>query len=561
MRIIKDGLSFAFNPESKKLVATFTPISGNEIKFTVAYIQQRLSEENFSYLFFPANSLYQLARFCNHSADQFQLEIGELKDASCEVIVSTVAMSATLTISPAFGGKSLTLSDIHAALEEAGVVYGIMSDQEIEQRLQENCTNFEIAIGLHPIDGVDTKFQSLVPEMIERPEINDEDICDFRESSSLVIIQEHQPVMRRIPAVRGQEGYNVFGKLLDCYHGIEYFFSPNQQGVYNAPEDNNLLLSTLTGTATLIPNGIIVLPVLIVESVNIETGNINFAGTVIVRGDVETGMKIYALNDLTIEGCVENASLECGGVLTVSKSVQNSQLKADKDIFLRGGINTTKVVSHASVTVMFAEYSQIEAGLDIVICDFSLNSGLFAGNKIAVGRKGSRKKSITGGIAWAMLEIKASILGVNTEVPTYVRVGSDPHIQRRIDELNHLISENDKEQGYIKKLLVHVVSKQGLSNEQKELHKKLKLHLVKLLSERASYDNEYLKLHENMALMDFARVTADRQAHIGCEIQVSGIAYKVSETLGQSIFRNKEGKITMTNKLSNLIKNGASKSF
>lgn len=554
---IKSKLSFSLNRESKKLEAIFTPVFGDEGQFTASLIRERLAQENFADLFFPENSLYQLAKFCNHSTDSFQLEIGELRDASCEIVISSDEMTATLTVNSAFGGKPLTLADIHNTLKQTGIIYGVIPDQEIEQLLHENLPSFIIASGLHPIGGLDTQFKSLVPEMAEKAQIDDECICDFRDVSSIVIVKEGQRVMRRTPAIQGQNGYNVFGKFLDCYHGMEVYFSQNQQGVCVDPTDQNILLSTLTGTATLIPNGIIVLPVLIVESVNLETGNINFAGTVIVRGNVETGMKIYALNDVIVEGGVENASIECNGSLTVYNSVQNSHLAADKDILLKGGVNGTKVISHASVAVAFSEYSNIEAGLNIVICDFSLNSGLFAGNKITVGLKGSRKKSITGGIAWAMLEVKATTLGINTEVPTIIKVGSDPSIQRRLDELNNLISANDKELEYTNKLLDYVKNPSFLDiAKQAELYRKLKLNLVKSLSERESYDNEYMKLCENMAMIEFARVTADRTVHVGCEIQISGVMYKVKDVLGQSTFRNKKGLITVTNKLSALIKNG-----
>lgn len=569
MTITTSKLSFVLKPESKKLEAIFTPVFGDGEQFTTALIRERLAEENLAHLFFPENSLYQLAKMCNHSADPFQLEIGELKDASCAIKVSSDEMTATLVVSPAFGGKPLMLSDIHNSLKQAGVIYGVISDQEIEQQLQEkNLSDFVIASGLHPIDGTDTQFKSLVPDIVERPQIDDDGICDFRNLSSIVIVKEGDPVMRRVPAIQGEKGYNVFGKLLDCYHGIEVPFSQNQQGVCVAPDDQNVLLSTLTGTATLIPHGIIVLPVLVVDEVNLETGNIDFAGTVIVLGNVETGMKIYALDDVNVEGNVENASIECGGSLTVYNFVQNSHLKADKDVFLQGGANTTKITTHASVSVTFSEYSNIEAGLNIAISDFSLNSGLFAGNKITVGQTKSprkTKKSITGGISWAMLEIKATMLGINTGVRTIIKVGSDPHIQRRLDELNNLISKNDRDQGYIKKLLEHVKTQKCLSSsdetKQADLQKKLKLNFAKLLSERESYDNEYLKLYENIEKVDFARVVADRNVHAGCEIQISGVVHKVKDALGQSIFRNTEGEITVTNKLSSLIKNGASNSF
>jgi uncharacterized protein (DUF342 family) len=559
-------LSFLLDNKSKKLIAIFKYTLENKEAFTFSLIREKLTEENLDNLFFPENSLHQLTKMCNESIDSFQLEIGELKDASCTIDISLDEMTATLLINPAFGGKPLMITDIKNSLKQAGIIYGVISDQEMEQRLQENASNFIIASGLIPIDGIDTQFVSLVPDIIERPQIEDDCICDFRNISSIVIVQEGDALMRRIPSVQGEKGYNVFGKLLNCYNGIEIPFSQNLQGVCIAPDDTDVLLSTLTGTATLIQHGIIVLPLLVVDEVSLKTGNIDFAGSVVVLGNVEAGMKISALNDVNIEGNVESASIECGGILTVYNFVQNSSLRANKNVFLQGGANSTKITSHASINVTFSEYSHIEAGLNITIGDFSLNSNLFAGNRIAVGQITSsrqNKKSIIGGIAWAMLEIKAKIIGVNTEVPTIISVGSNPNIQQRVDELDNLIAENDKKQKQINNLFEHINVQKSSNDEfkQADLQKKLKLNFAKLLSERESYDIEYLKLHENTEKLHLARVVADKNVHVGCEIQISGLAHKIREPLGQSIFRNIEGEITVTNKLSSLIRNAPSIKF
>jgi uncharacterized protein (DUF342 family) len=559
-------LSFLLDNKSKKLIAIFKYTLENKEAFTFSLIREKLTEENLDNLFFPENSLHQLTKMCNESIDSFQLEIGELKDASCTIDISLDEMTATLLINPAFGGKPLMITDIKNSLKQAGIIYGVISDQEMEQRLQENASNFIIASGLIPIDGIDTQFVSLVPDIIERPQIEDDCICDFRNISSIVIVQEGDALMRRIPSVQGEKGYNVFGKLLNCYNGIEIPFSQNLQGVCIAPDDTDVLLSTLTGTATLIQHGIIVLPLLVVDEVSLKTGNIDFAGSVVVLGNVEAGMKISALNDVNIEGNVESASIECGGILTVYNFVQNSSLRANKNVFLQGGANSTKITSHASINVTFSEYSHIEAGLNITIGDFSLNSNLFAGNRIAVGQITSsrqNKKAIIGGIAWAMLEIKAKIIGVNTEVPTIISVGSNPNIQQRVDELDNLIAENDKKQKQINNLFEHINVQKSSNDEfkQADLQKKLKLNFAKLLSERESYDIEYLKLHENTEKLHLARVVADKNVHVGCEIQISGLAHKIREPLGQSIFRNIEGEITVTNKLSSLIRNAPSIKF
>lgn len=561
--LIKNGLNFVLNEESCKLEAIFTPNNIDKIEFTVALVKQRLSEENFLNLFISENSLFQLVRSCNKNNEPFKIEIGELRDASGEVVVSKDEMTATLIYSPAFGGKLLTLTDVHHCLQQAGITYGLISDQKIEAILnEEQISELIVAKGLPPVAGIDAQFESLIPQRVKEQCTCDQEIIDYRDLGEIVTVQEGQLVMRRIPAKPGQKGRNVFGDVIDCYHGLDTPFSSNKKGVYINPDDNDYLCSELIGTPVLIPHGVIVLPILTLKCVDLKSGNVNFPGGVIVQGDVENEMKVYALNDLVIEGNVENAHLECGGCLTVFGSIQNSRLKADGDVNLHGGINASRVISHSSIEVMFTEYSDIEAGIDISVCDYALNSGLFAGNKITIGQKGKRK-SLVGGVAWAMLEVKAAVFGSTTEVNTRIRVGSDPHIQKRLDELNSSLVTNDKEQNRIKKLIVHICSKQEKTTELTELteltqlNERLELTLHKLISENEFYNKELAMIYDNLAMIKYAKVIAESRVNIGSEIQISQALLKTDKPLGRSIFRESRGEIEVVNKLSALLSNSA----
>lgn len=551
--LIENGLRFILNDESCKLEAIFVPSEASGIKFTATWIKQRLREENFLHLFISESSLSKLINACNTIAEPFRMEIGELRDANCDIAISIDKMIATLIFSPAFGGKALTLNDVHHCLQQVNVVYGIVPDQEIEDFLNQNqISEFVIAKGLPPIEGVDTQFESLIPERVKEPCTSDQETVDYRNLGEIITVQEGQLVMHRISAKPGQKGYDVFGNLVDCYHhGLDIPFSPNQKGVRIDPNDNEYLCSELIGTPILITHGVTVLPILTLKAVDFKSGNVSFAGGVVVKGDVETGMKVYALHDLVIEGNVENAELECGGHLTILGCVQNTRLKADGDIKLYGGANTSRAVSHSSIEVMFTEYSDIEAGVDIIVSDYSLNSGLFAGNKITVGKKGKRK-SLVGGVAWAMLEVTASVLGAATETITRVRVGSDPHIQKRLDDLNGLLIDNDKEQSRVKKLIEHVNSKPA-TDELTELTKRLELNLHKLISENEFYNKGLAVLYDNLAMIKYAKIMAGTRVNIGCEIQISAVSWKVDKTLSRSVFRESSGKINIINKLSALL--------
>ncbi len=551
--LVENRLNFVLNEDSRKLEAIFVLNKADKIEFTIALVKQRLSEENFLHLFISESSLSRLVRTCNTAVEPFKIEIGELQDASCDITISEDEMTATLTFFPAFGGKILTLPDVHHCLQQSGITYGLVSDQEIEEILNhDQISKLIVAKGLPPIAGIDAQFKSLIPQRVKEPCISDQDTVDYRNLGEIITVAEGQWVMHRTPAKPGHEGSNVFGDLIDCYHGLDTPFSSNKKGVYIDPNNNEYLCSALIGTPILVPHGVIVLPVLTLKCVDLKSGNVNFPGGVIVQVDVENDMKVYALDDLVIEGDVENADLECGGCLTIFGSVQNSRLKADGDVKLYGGVSSSSVVSRSSIEAMFVEYSNVEAGIDITICDYSLNSDLFTGNKITVGQKGKRK-SLVGGVAWAMLEVKASVFGTKAEIITRIRVGSDPYIQKRVDTLNSSIVENDKEQNRIKKLIVHICSKKEQTAELTNLTDRLELNLHKLVSENEFYLKELATLYDNLAMIKYAKVIAGSRVHIGCEIRISDVLWKTDKTLNRSIFRESNGEIAVIDKLSALL--------
>jgi uncharacterized protein (DUF342 family) len=311
-----------------------------------------------------------------------------------------------------------------------------------------------------------------------------------------------------------------------------------------------------------VPNGMIVSPILTLKKVNFESGNIRFDGSVVVNGDVEESMKIYALEDITIEGNVTDSQLECMGNLTIKGFVTGcSELIANGNITVLGGvqgyneigatgetaadnIHEAKVLSHGSVLVGFAENFTIEAGVDIVIEKYALNSQLMAGNKIVTGAKNSGKKSsIMGGIAWAMTLVKGTILGAASGIKTHIQVGSNPYIQKRTATLKTLLIPNEKEQKDIHKILAFIDSHPERGNA--EMLEKLHHTLSKLVIDADMYHAELTELAGNLTMIDDAKVIAERGVYTGTEIRINNTFWKAQENRGKSVFRSEHREMTI----------------
>jgi uncharacterized protein len=558
---IENGLNFKLNLKNRKLFAVISPCE-DKIELTAKIVKERLEQSNFSDFFINDFLICDLVYRYNHSNNEIlEIEIGEQRDASCEIVLSDDKMQALMTLTPNFGGVAMTLTAVKKCLLEKNIVWGIVSDIEIEEAIKQGeICEFVIAQGLEPVHGQDTQFVSLIDGVSSKkcqPLVNEDGIVDFRElGSTITIVNKDEVLMYRTPPVIGKEGKNVLGEVVLPSGGNDIAFSGDRKGVDLNPLDKNQLISMITGQPVLVPNGIIVLPVLTVKRVDLQSGNIRFNGSVIVTGDVKEGMKVHALEDITVEGNVFNAKLECLGNLTINGSVTgNSELLANGNVIIKGGMqgyskstngeHGAKIITRGSVCAGFVENFTIEAGMDIVIDKYSMNNVLMAQNKIVVGNKSTgRKSSIIGGLTWAMTMVNAAIIGSSAGLKTRIQVGVNPYVQKRITEIKAALQANEKGQRDIQTVLTFLETNPKQDNE--ETLEKLHRTLSKLEIETETLQAELNELVSNLSVIDNAKVLATLGVYSGTEIQINNQQWKAEENRGKSAFRISKREISIS---------------
>ncbi|MDD2863363.1 MAG: FapA family protein [Methylococcales bacterium] len=557
----ENGLGFKTCKDNRKLFAVYTPCS-DKIALTATIFKERLAASPFADLFVNEYLVTEFLRRYKDASDNecFECEIGERRDAHCDIRISDDKLKAHLSITPNFGGKPVTLADVLEQIESKKIVWGLAPIEDIQAVVDKaHVADFLIAQGLEPVEGVDAKFLSLMPEVHERkPHVDENGDVDYRELGDIVIVHKDEVLMQRIPPVPGKKGRSIFGEIIEPTGGADTPFSGDKKGVYLNPEDSNQLLSSITGQPVTIPNGMIVSPVLTVKQVDFSSGNLRFDGSIVVQGDVKEGMKVYALEDITIEGNVTDAQIECMGCLNIKGGVTgNSDLIANGEINIKGGVQGTqeidepvgdevhvaKIVSHSSVIVGFVENFNIEAGVDIVVEKYAMNSQLMAGNKIVAGLKGGKKSSLMGGITWAMMMVKAAIIGSTSGIKTHVQVGTNPYIQKRIQAIRKNLAPNEKEQKDIHKILAFIDSHPEKGNA--EILEKLHHTLSKLVLEAEQNNAELKELVANMTAIEDAKVIAERGVFTGTEVQINNVLWKAQENRARSVFRVEKREMTI----------------
>ena len=476
------------------------------------------------------------------------LNINEIIAPLCEIHIHKDAMKASLWLRKNVHGEFASLADIKNELLQQGIIFGVVSDNILE-KLVSACpiNNVIIAEGTYPIDGHDSVRVSLLPEIYRgTPIVNDEDdIVDYRELGDILMVKAGEPLLKLREPTQGKAGKNIFGKIVEPRQGENIPLVSNSDSTYVDPENPKQLLSAIAGQPILTEEGAYVTPVLELDSIDLSTGNIRFNGSIIVKNNIEPGMKVYAARDIMVEGHVLDSRIECLGDVLVKKGVFGStEIIANGNVDVKEGIQgnpladalmtSSRIVASGFVLTKFAENVVIEVEQSLVIEKYAMNCTLMA-EKISVGTKYSAG-AIIGGLTWATQFVKAPSLGNESGIVTKIRTGVNPQIQSAIEELLLLLEVNEKKQ----KDVFNTLDYFNNAEENAEVINKieqLNFILYELEAEAYSYQQEIDMLKAEIQYPNNPKIIVSRKINYGVVIQIRKTFWKArKEVTGKSIF-------------------------
>jgi uncharacterized protein (DUF342 family) len=175
-------------------------------------------------------------------------------------------------------------------------------------------------------------------------------------------------------------------------------------------EEGNKIFAAIDGNAKISALGeISVEPVVTVENVNYETGNIHFDGSVIIKGGVADGFTV-----------------EAGGDIQVGKGVGKATLKAGGHVLLKTGITGNSEGSVECGGNLFAKYiesSRVVCHGHLFVEEAIMNSQITVWKNCVLN---GRRSELIGGAALVGGTLWCKKLGNMYEVPTYVAAATRP---------------------------------------------------------------------------------------------------------------------------------------
>lgn len=520
------NLTFVVDEKSGALQAIYEPAgAGRAIERHV--FDAALAEAGHAGLHLDQEAIASFLAQCKSTKQALHAVVGQRRDAEFYITISEDFMTAALTLFSAEGGAPVG-SRVEDEMRAKGIMHGI-DHAALDSALQAgHCDNVIIARGSPPREGIPAHFECMLADRQKQLEQVDENaVIKYRDLGHLLLVQPGGKLMHRTPPVQGSNGIDIFGDTVFPRPLPLMEFGDQFPGAEVDPADPNTLLASIAGQPVVLENGVIVNPVIEVENVDVNTGNITFDGTIKVHGDIKAGMTIKVSGDVIVGGTMEAAQVEAGGNVAVAGGIIGHADSRPGATVLP--MDTARIKCKGSAQALFVESAHIEAGDSIVIERSARQCELVALNDVVVGAGKSKAGQLIGGSTQAKHLIKVSILGSTTGVKTRVQVGLDPYAEGDLDAAKKELAQKNDELTRI--LQITMVLKQNPKKGEGGVGERVNATRVKLLEDIEALTTRVEELTAAMAIDEDARLQVDKAIFFGSEVRIGDQVWQIKDDM------------------------------
>lgn len=430
---------------------------------------------------------------------------------------------------PSDNGSSMTFEEIMRDLGHKNIHFGI--DEKIIEEHVNNplyMTKIVIAKGLEPVQGHDARIEyKFNTDRKAKPQLNEDGTVDFHKLNNINHISTGDVLAIKYPEDIGISGKDVHGTEIKPakVDRLNFRYGNN----IKLSEDGNSLISLVDGHVTLDGDRVSVSNVYEVSAdVDTSTGDIEYNGSVTVKGNVRTGFKIRAKGNVEISGVVEGALIIADGDVILHRGIQ--------------GMGRCQIIAKGNLVSRFIE-SAVIAVNGYIETDTILHSNVTAKGDIYVrGKNGN----IIGGNVRSKSLIEATCIGSPMGTTTCVEVGTDPEILDQMNKLKKEIAEKTKEKTELTQNIMILKNRLERGRLEKEKMPLLKINATKAIQ----LDEEIGKLTEEYekkcVLLDEnknAKINIVKTIYQGCKVTISGDYILIHESLARCSYKKEKSEI------------------
>ena len=505
------------------------PTDGGEM-FPIGELVDYLNERNLHY------DLHKLNATCVGLKQEItiplNLERGYRESEKCIVSISDDKMTATVRFhAPSNDGEIMNETEILQELKHKGLQFGVKEDV-VEEYAKHRvyCTDILIAEGLEPVQGSDASIEYFFSTDIHaKPTLLEDGSVDFYNLNTINHCTKGDMLARLTPAVQGECGKTVTGETLKPreVRRLTLHYGRN----ISISEDKTCIYSEVNGHVVLVEDKVFVSDVLEVENVDISTGNIDYEGSVLVRGNVCSNFSVVSRGNIEVRGIVEGAYLQAEGDIIIARGMN--------------GMGKGELKAGGNIVVKFMENVTAEAQ-GYVSAETILHSRVFAGTDVTVtGKKGF----IAGGRVCATNSINVKTLGSSMGADTIVEVGVDPGLKNKFQQYQKDVmdarSELDRIEGIISSAKKRLAAGTTILEEQAKFVAASIVKKGELVSEINTKEKQIEEMQDLLEGKRIAHITVTGEVYPGTKVCISEVSMVVKSICQYCRFVKVRGDVKM----------------
>ncbi|MGE7779777.1 DUF342 domain-containing protein [Peribacillus sp. NPDC097264] len=407
----------------------------------------------------------------------------------------------------------MILQDLQRENISEGILMHVMQNQ---LQVKESIV---VAKGIEPVHGTDAVV-TYYKRSDRKPAIREDGKADYYDMNFLDEVKKGEWLGEKTPPTEGTMGRSITGDFVLAQKGKNKKLQYDQKTVEAIESEGKIVLRAMTDGVVEFKGGkISVGNHLVIEGdVGIETGNIEFEGSVTIKGSVLDNFSVTATKDISI--------LSELGISNV-KGIYSKK----GDVFIKGGIfgkGVSEISAGRNIYVKHANESHLHAGESIHIGYYSLGSFLKAKNIYTDEKKGK----LIGGVIEAHGKVRAAVIGNRMERKTIVNVQGFNRMNLK-EELNETLlryKAKVQELELMKeKLEVYEMFVGQLNVSQNYQYEHTKDQLERLNGEIFQIDEKRKSLMDTLESKGDGEITIGQMAFPDTRLQIKSMEKKLND--------------------------------
>lgn len=454
---------------------------------------------------------------------------GKIIHSEAEISVDPNCTTAFMTIEPPEnGGLDMTVDKALSAVAEKGICFGVMKD-EITAAVEEKRygENICIARWQPPVNGEDGKIEYFFKrESTFKPVEDENGNVDYKNLGLVRNIYKGTSIAKITLPTEGTPGTDIMGKPVTQKVGVPVPFTVGKGT--ELVNDGTEIVASIDGNLAFANGAFCIEESLLIRGdVDVSSGNIDFIGDIIIKGNVLEGFAVTSKKNITINGSVTSGTITADGNITVKLGCINSTLHSEL----------------GSIKLDFCENSSLYAGRDVEASSF-VGGQVFAGKDIIASGKGI----MMGGKYTALENISASVIGSESYAKTLITLGNNAVLTEEMENHKHtILSYEDKldQLGKIVSTLTEMAKVSKLSPEREQMKVEAMRSRFQLQGEIKRLNGRIREIETTLERKQNLSVSCKRAFYPGVTLRINSCIFQVNSMTPHSKATIDDGEIVM----------------